>query len=81
MFVFIAVVICVITGILSYMLHEQKGYEGGFWVGFFLGILGLIYSAGRPDISSKVAQSSEDSTFVDDIDEQQEQFSNWPNCG
>jgi len=42
---FISAIIC---GALSASLHDKKGYGGGFWWGFFLGIIGLIYSAGLP---------------------------------
>lgn len=30
-------------------LRSRKGYQGGFWLGFFFGILALIYSAALPD--------------------------------
>ncbi len=53
----IGVVVCIfywiICACLTMELYRKKGYDGGFWVGFFLGIIGLIYSAGLPDISKK----------------------------
>lgn len=45
-------VVWLICGILSYLLFNEKGYSGkaGFWVGFLLGIMGLVYASGRPKI-------------------------------
>ena len=44
---------CFVCGFMSEDLHRRKGYEGGFWLGFLLGIAGLVYSAGLPDIRAK----------------------------
>ena len=46
-----AIISGIILGYLSSSLHSQKGYDGGFWMGFFLGIVGLIYAAGLPDLN------------------------------
>ena len=48
-----------ICGFLSADLHRRKGYEGGFWLGFLLGIAGLVYSAGLPDIRAKKVTRNE----------------------
>ena len=42
-----------ICGCLCGKLSRQKGYSGHFWTGFFLGILGLLYVIGLPDIGLK----------------------------
>lgn len=42
-----------VTGSLSAMLADKKGYRGYFWTGFLLGISGLIYVAGLP-VSARV---------------------------
>lgn len=42
---------CVLNAILGFVtksISESKGYEGGFWWGFLLGILGIIVVAVRP---------------------------------
>ena len=41
----------IIIGCLCKKLSYQKGYSGHFWTGFFLGILGLLYVIGLPDIA------------------------------
>ena len=41
----------IITGLLSKSLHGKKGLDGGFWIGFLLGTLGVIYAAGLPSES------------------------------
>ena len=49
----IFVILWIISGFLSLDLHKMKGYDGGFFLGFLLGIIGLIYSAGLPDRAQK----------------------------
>ena len=44
-----AIVVSAIFGVINMSLRSRKGYQGGFWLGFFFGILALIYSAGLPD--------------------------------
>ena len=39
-----------ICGCLCGKLSRKKGYSGHFWTGFFLGILGLLYVIGLPDM-------------------------------
>ena len=41
-----------IFGFITIAISKSKGYDGGFWWGFFLGILGLIVVAVRPDKSN-----------------------------
>jgi hypothetical protein len=36
-----------IFGAITKGINEQKGYEGGFWWGFFLGVIGIIVVACR----------------------------------
>lgn len=50
---------CFVCGFMSEDLHRRKGYEGGFWLGFLLGIAGLVYSAGLPDIRAKKVTRNE----------------------
>ena len=40
----------VIMGELCKHLAKEKGYKGHFWLGFFLGFLGLFYVAFLPDL-------------------------------
>lgn len=45
--------VCVLNAILGFVtksISESKGYEGGFWWGFLLGILGIIVVAVRPTL-------------------------------
>ena len=51
--VLFCLVLWIICGFLSFDLQYKKGYEGGFLIGFLLGVIGLIYSAGLPDINKK----------------------------
>lgn len=38
-------------GYISKNIQEKKGYkDSGFWIGFFLGLIGIAYSAGLPDL-------------------------------
>ena len=50
---------CFVCGFMSEDLHRRKGYEGGFWLGFLLGIAGLVYSAGLPDMRAKKVTRNE----------------------
>lgn len=40
----------VITGLAAKWLAEKKGYDGYFWTGFLLSVVGLVYVAGLPDV-------------------------------
>ena len=35
-------------GFLTKYIANQRGYEGGFWWGFFLGVIGIIVVCARP---------------------------------
>ena len=42
------IVFGIVFGVLCHSLADKKGYEGYFWLGFFLGLVGLIYVASLP---------------------------------
>ena len=48
--IIISIIVWIIFGWFSYRLREEKGYEGGFIIGFLFGVFALIYSAGLPDL-------------------------------
>ena len=68
-------------------LQHRKGYTGGFWIGFLLGIIGLIYSAGLPDVSKKKITQKDKEQFIERADELPEEPGNGEeyelceNCG
>lgn len=41
-------ILCCIMGFVSKTISNNKGYYGGFWWGFCLGILGIIVVACKP---------------------------------
>ena len=76
----------VISGILYCGLHHEKGYDGGFWIGFLLGIIGLIFAAGLPDSKQyKITNSTDGKTFItptdEDFDSVEDVTSLCPECG
>ena len=87
LYIFLALIIYIaisaIPGYLSKKLHEQKGYIGGFWVGFFFGIMGLIYAAGLPDRKkSKIITNDKGETIIDNDNNEISDFIDiCPNCG
>ena len=42
------IIVAVVCGFISLSINQSKGYEGGFWWGFLLSILGIIIVAVRP---------------------------------
>lgn len=44
----ISIIVCIVCGFISKSINESKGYEGGFWWGFLLTIIGIIVVAVRP---------------------------------
>ena len=41
-------IIAVIFGAVSKVITSNRGMKGGFWWGFFLGVIGIIVVAVRP---------------------------------
>ena len=83
----VCLVFGIICGFLSSNLQYKKGYEGGFLIGFLLGVIGLIYSAGLPDINKKKIKKQPNNEIVleneidEDGDEDSDDFSICKNCG
>ncbi len=50
-------------------LQHKKGYNGGFWIGFLFGIIGLIYSAGLPDISKKKIIKKDNEQIIEQVED------------
>ena len=63
-FNYIIIAVCVflvqglIFGFITRAIADSKGYDGGFWWGFFLGLLGLIVVAVRPNQRKPVQDKS-----------------------
>ncbi len=45
----VSLIMAVIFGFITKSMNEDKGYEGGFAWGFWLGIIGIIVVACKPD--------------------------------
>lgn len=43
-----ALVVMVIFGCISKKINNSRGRDGGFWWGFFLGVIGIVIVAVRP---------------------------------
>ena len=41
----IGMIEAVVFGLITQAINEKKGYDGGFWWGFFLGVIGIIVVA------------------------------------
>ena len=48
-----------ILGFIARYIAESKGYDGGFWWGFFLGVIGLLVVGFRPDNRTSDPSSAE----------------------
>lgn len=51
---------CVIWGFIVKSVNENKGYDGGFALGFFLGVIGLIIVLSKPEANYYVPDSQAD---------------------
>lgn len=47
--ILVYLVMATIFGAITRYVADSKGYDGGFWWGFFLGIIGLLVVGFRPD--------------------------------
>lgn len=48
----------IIFGAITAYVARSKGYDGGFWWGFFLGIIGLLVVGFRPNINTSAFELS-----------------------
>lgn len=53
-----------IFGAITKAINENKGYEGGFWWGFFLGVIGIIVVAVRPHYYTLGYNTPEDAIYT-----------------
>ena len=53
--IFAVIIQGLIWGFVAQIISENKGYEDGFFWGFFLGIMGIIVVACKPDNNSSYA--------------------------
>lgn len=56
-YIFVAIIQGLIWGFIAQIISENKGYEDGFFWVFFLGIIGLIVVACKPDNNSSYASA------------------------
>ena len=54
-YIFVAIIQGLIWGFVAQVVSENKGYEDGFFWFFFLGIIGIIVVACKPDNNSSYA--------------------------
>ena len=48
-FIIVGIIVDIICGAITYSMNESKGYEtNGFWWGFWLGLIGVIIVACKP---------------------------------
>lgn len=46
----IFIIISVIQGLISQSINEEKGYSGGFWLGFLHGLVGIDIAKNKTDL-------------------------------
>lgn len=56
-YIFVAIIQGLICGFVAQVVSENKGYEDGFFWFFFLGIIGIIVVACKPDNNSSYASA------------------------
>ena len=61
----VSVIMAIIFGIVSKTINENKGYYGGFAWGFWLGIIGIIVVACKPENKSR--ESFAEKIYNDDL--------------
>ena len=52
----------IIFGLITEYVANSKGYEGGFWWGFFLGVIGLLVVGFRPNLQQESHYSYENTS-------------------
>ena len=60
-------VVATIFGLISKAISKSRGMEGGFWWGFFLGLIGIIVVAVRPK-DNKTATGQVASSPYEDLE-------------
>ena len=78
MIILLCLVYCLVFGCLCKDLKNKKGYDDGFWIGFFFGIIALIYCAGLPKNNT---QEQPDNPEDDMLDVQGKDFIYCKHCG
>lgn len=53
----------IIFGLITQYVANSKGYDGGFWWGFFLGLIGLLVVGFRPSIEQPASPSYTESRY------------------
>lgn len=65
-------IVWVICGVVTSAINKMKGYDGGFWWGFFLGLIGIFIVTFRSDNSDSLMEceqaSEENEIFLDKHD-------------
>jgi membrane protease subunit (stomatin/prohibitin family) len=53
-----SIIVGCIFGAITKSMYSNRGHEGGFWTGFFLGVIGIIIAATKSDIKSQETYES-----------------------
>ena len=62
------IVVGVIFGLITRAITHARNMEGGFWWGFFLGVIGIIIVAVRPNENKAVPVQQSSGSAYDDLE-------------
>ena len=60
-----ALIVGIICGFICKSISSRRGMDGGFWWGFFLGIIGVIVVAVKPSDNNQVPPTNTSTVYED----------------